>query len=347
MRPNMRPLMRVTRLQSLPSRTSQAQRAFFASRGSGSLPGGTPGESWAQAMPIGPYYEAILDKPAAKKPEEPAPKTPPPTTTTTTTTTTASTKPPARSSTKKPPKPKADAESTTGPSSPSSSSSSSSGTTTISSTTTTTPPTSPPQPTTTDPISSSSSSSSPAAAEEEQGETRSITFSSRLAGPTQRADRLQSLRHAAQRQRGSLVAGVRVPPRPAEPDDCCMSGCVDCVWDRYRDEMEEWAEASARAQEALRAAAAAAAAADAGTKTTVGGVPVPSSSSSVDDDGGGSEANWRAGEESAENVRPTRRIAKDLWDDDLYTNIPVGIREFMKHEKKLKKKHEEEGTLGG
>ncbi|KAK0796789.1 hypothetical protein LTR75_010090 [Friedmanniomyces endolithicus] len=35
-----------------------------------------------------------------------------------------------------------------------------------------------------------------------------------------------------------LVAGVLVPPRPEEPENCCMSGCVNCVWDLFRDEME-------------------------------------------------------------------------------------------------------------
>lgn len=29
--------------------------------------------------------------------------------------------------------------------------------------------------------------------------------------------------------------------RPQEPDNCCMSGCVNCVWDVYREEVEEWA----------------------------------------------------------------------------------------------------------
>ncbi len=28
--------------------------------------------------------------------------------------------------------------------------------------------------------------------------------------------------------------------RPKEPDNCCMSGCVHCVWDTYREEVEVW-----------------------------------------------------------------------------------------------------------
>lgn len=41
------------------------------------------------------------------------------------------------------------------------------------------------------------------------------------------------------------------------------------------------------------------------------------------------------------------KIAKDMWDDEVYQSVPVGIREFMKQEKRLKEKHAREGTLGG
>ena len=46
-------------------------------------------------------------------------------------------------------------------------------------------------------------------------------------------------------------------------------------------------------------------------------------------------------------VPPEGKLAKDLWDEDLYKDIPVGIREFMRLEKNLKIKHREEGTKGG
>ena len=51
----------------------------------------------------------------------------------------------------------------------------------------------------------------------------SVIFGSRLAGPTVHAKESWGLR------------------RPQEPDNCCMSGCVNCVWDSYREEVEEWA----------------------------------------------------------------------------------------------------------
>ncbi|KAI3321038.1 oxidoreductase-like protein [Xylariaceae sp. AK1471] len=304
MPPNMRPLMRVARIQSLFPRNSQIQRAF-ASSGTGTLPGGTPGESGSsdQAMPLGPYYESILHKPQPipeAKPEEPptsSPKSP-------------------RSTTKKAATQKAGKPTT----SSSSSSASSSGTTISSSTTRI------PRP-----------SAEPATAQEKAR----IIFGSRLAGPAERADRLQAIR-----DRSTLVGGVLVPPRPEEPDNCCMGGCANCVWDTYRDDMETWAAASTRAEEALQQAEESKPQKPADVIRGVSGrhMPSPSMAVSMDDDGGGSETNWRTEEMRKKTDRP--KIAKDFWDDDLYKNVPVGIREFIKQEKKLKKKHEREGTFG-
>ncbi|KAI1172202.1 oxidoreductase-like protein [Nemania sp. FL0916] len=342
MPPNMRPLMRVARLQSAPSRrTPQTQmqtqtlllRGFASGGAGGRLPGGTPGESSVQAYPIGPYYEAILTKPQPipeKKPEEPP---------------TSSPKSPRAGAAKKAAtaaqqKPRTGGDSHTPPGTTSTSPSkltpppsSSSGTTTSTSKSTSTPSSTsasihssstttaiPTSPTPTDPP---ELSSEPGTAQDKAR----IIFGSRLAGPAERADRLQSIR-----ARSALVGGVLVPPRPEEPDNCCMSGCVNCVWDLYRDEMEEWAAASARADGALQAQR------STPTSTTTPAASVDTASTDS------THAASRQNEEMAKTDRP--KIAKDLWDDDLYTNIPVGIREFMKHEKKLKKKHEEEGTFG-
>ena len=102
-----------------------------------------------------------------------------------------------------------------------------------------------------------------------------------------------------------------------------MSGCVHCVWDDYRDEVEDWAIR-------LRAAQAKAQVAGQGKHITSGKLPtgkrpeVHDASTSMDDDGGGSETNWQVGANDAE---------------DLFQTIPVGIREFMRTEKRLREMH--------
>ncbi|MCJ1352004.1 MAG: hypothetical protein MMC33_001988 [Icmadophila ericetorum] len=135
-----------------------------------------------------------------------------------------------------------------------------------------------------------------------------VVFGSRLAGPAERRRTID--------QKSTMIAGILVPPRPEEPDNCCMSGCVNCVWDVYRDDLEEWAAKNAEArrmrlmskgQEAGR---------------------------SVDEDGGGSEGLWTSAGGLGEG-------------EDLFKGIPVGIREFMRTEKRLKERHRVEGSVGG
>jgi hypothetical protein len=58
---------------------------------------------------------------------------------------------------------------------------------------------------------------------------------------------------------------------------------------------------------------------------------------SMDDDGGGSESNWGIGSDSGGGG----------GEEDLFKDVPVGIREFMKQEKRLKQRHAAEGTSGG
>jgi len=111
-----------------------------------------------------------------------------------------------------------------------------------------------------------------------------------------------------------------------------MSGCVNCVYERYREELEEWAAARKEADFALskekglekskKRRRRGIAEVDGGAIHTV---------VSMDDDGGGSETNWTPGEA----------------DGDIFRDIPVGIREFMKQERRLKEKHRLEGTSGG
>ena len=91
-----------------------------------------------------------------------------------------------------------------------------------------------------------------------------------------------------------------------------MSGCVNCVWDVYRDDLEEWAAKSREARvKEMR-------------------MKGSEESGSMDDDGGGSETNWSFSE-----------------GQDLFANVPIGIREFIRTEKILKERHLKEGTKGG
>jgi len=90
-----------------------------------------------------------------------------------------------------------------------------------------------------------------------------------------------------------------------------MSGCVNCVWDRYQDEMGEYLAAKKLADAAVRAE----------KKLDQGGdVPVVSS---IDDDGGGSRENWN-------------HVVDENGKQDPFKDVPVGIREFMRLERKLK-----------
>ncbi|KAJ5681566.1 uncharacterized protein N7477_001506 [Penicillium maclennaniae] len=147
-----------------------------------------------------------------------------------------------------------------------------------------------------------------------------IVFGTRLAGPGR-----QSRYNPGETPPEHLwrtINGVPIPPRPDEPDNCCMSGCVHCVWDDFRDEMEDWAARLSKAK--------AKGGPEKGTTDmhTAPRAEVDSASQSMDDDGGGSASNWSA---------PSQ-------DDELFSSIPVGIREFMKTEKKLRIKHQKEAS---
>lgn len=104
-----------------------------------------------------------------------------------------------------------------------------------------------------------------------------------------------------------------------------MSGCVNCVWDVYRDDLEEWAEkrkeASTRGARARMEAA-------------------RNTDRSMDDDGGGSETNWDESEIGSAG-------GEEAGMERLFEGVPVGIREFMRTEKRLKERHKRDGTFGG
>lgn len=143
----------------------------------------------------------------------------------------------------------------------------------------------------------------PNAAELTPTQRAAIVFGSPLTGPTEE----KAIHEAGKRRRGQWVAGVWVPPRPEEPDNCCMSGCVNCVLSTFMEDLDEWKAARRRADVALQREGMAA-------------------GSNVVGDGGGT-----AGE--------------GLWEG--YEDIPVGLRVFMETEKRLREKGKEAATAGG
>lgn len=92
------------------------------------------------------------------------------------------------------------------------------------------------------------------------------------------------------------------------------------MWDDYRDDVESWAARLKEAQAKSQGQGV--------TKTPKIGFPraeVNAASSSMDDDGGGSEALWQA-------------PSVDADPDALFQEIPVGIREFMASEKRIRER---------
>lgn len=126
------------------------------------------------------------------------------------------------------------------------------------------------------------------------------------------------------------MAGVKIPPKPLEPDNCCMSGCVNCTWfvknlirslgrglkyvrsvlircnrDIFREDLEEWRSARAEAHTKLKLQKA---------------VELPN----LDEDG---------------------LLPGGMWEG--FESIPVGMKAFMETEKRLKEKHKSQESMSG
>ena len=165
--------------------------------------------------------------------------------------------------------------------------------------------------------------------EQSPADKLSIVFGTRLAGPGYSSTRYNP--STAPQSTWKRINGIAIPPRPEEPDNCCMSGCVHCVWDDYRDDVEEWAlrvqEAQNRQPRKQKGGPQTLLGSDTKQQGAATRREVANASMSMDDDGGGSETNWDTGS-----------TEMDIG-DELFSNIPVGIREFMRTEKRLKQKH--------
>ncbi|KAF3926136.1 hypothetical protein ABW21_db0200873 [Orbilia brochopaga] len=116
------------------------------------------------------------------------------------------------------------------------------------------------------------------------------------------------------KDQGKIIAGIRVPPKPQEPDNCCMSGCVNCVWDVFREDLENWAEAQSQAQQALQLQRHEA--------------QLEPSKHTSDQSGLDKNRNTDTVDALYDKV--------DMWDG--LNDIPIGIRVFMDTEKAIKSK---------
>lgn len=134
-------------------------------------------------------------------------------------------------------------------------------------------------------------------------------FGSRLESPA-----------TARAQRGWAEA------RPAEPDNCCMSGCVNCVWDLFREEMEEWAtrQKLAHRMEVTMESEKARTMRGRGKRK---GSEEDSEAGVGDMDGGSGDFE-----------------GMDVDQEGLFAGVPIGIREFMNTEKRLREKRERENA---
>lgn len=171
--------------------------------------------------------------------------------------------------------------------------------------------------------------------EKQDDENSTLARAKRVFGDRER-DALERKRLMESKSR--MVAGVLIPPKPEEPDNCCMSGCVNCVWERFREELEEYALKMKEAKTAQniqrlqgQATGLMSAESDAPKHVAI----------SMDDDGGGSETLWN--DAIPEQVAAVIEGGAGGVEDDPFAGVPIGIREFMRTEKKLKELHKKRG----
>lgn len=68
---------------------------------------------------------------------------------------------------------------------------------------------------------------------------KTVKYSDVFGGSTKTATK-SSRRDVSYRNKTRKIAGVIVPSRPIEPDNCCMSGCINCVWELFNEDLEDW-----------------------------------------------------------------------------------------------------------
>ncbi|CAK9440987.1 uncharacterized protein LODBEIA_P48560 [Lodderomyces beijingensis] len=153
-----------------------------------------------------------------------------------------------------------------------------------------------------------------------------VVFGGRIKGE----DRQSSSR--VERGESRVIAGVTVPSRPPEPDNCCMSGCINCVWELFEEDLKEWSEKREEAASKLVAAG------PAGGRwpehfhaplKLLDRAHYPESLKDKSDDELFGGAKGHQGSSKAE-------------EDEKWGDVPVSIRVFAATEKRLKLKHKQD-----
>lgn len=121
-----------------------------------------------------------------------------------------------------------------------------------------------------------------------------------------------------------FIAGVEVPDRPPEPDNCCMSGCINCVWELFNEDVKTW---NSRRKEAAQKLA---------------------------ESGGRWPEDFHAPVKylKAENMPKSMSSEKQVEaatpqndEDENWANVPVTIRVFAEMERKMKAKRRQQEAV--
>ncbi|ODV93578.1 hypothetical protein PACTADRAFT_77118 [Pachysolen tannophilus NRRL Y-2460] len=78
-----------------------------------------------------------------------------------------------------------------------------------------------------------------------------VNFDDIFGGDPERKPKKTSRMDTSNRDITKVIGGVSVPKKPIEPDNCCGSGCVNCVWLLYNDDFQEWKQLTRKACENL------------------------------------------------------------------------------------------------
>lgn len=116
-----------------------------------------------------------------------------------------------------------------------------------------------------------------------------------------------------------IIAGVTVPDKPPEPDNCCMSGCANCVWEIFNEDVKYWNDKRKEAAAKLKK------------------------------HGGRWPEDFHAPIKYLAKENLPESLLNKGYDvdkekstqegDEMWGNVPVSIRVFAETEKRLKEKH--------